>query len=102
MKLTKINRGGKQSLYGTCLTMTLLPLLLFGLITTVYSSLSLRNSMIEQAHGDLQNVADAIQVMYDAVYAGDFNVLVSEEETLLYKGETQLSGDYGLIESTEE
>ncbi|MCR5221782.1 MAG: diguanylate cyclase [Lachnospiraceae bacterium] len=102
MKLTKINRGGKQSLYGTFLTMTLLPLLLFGLITTVYSSLSLRNSMIEQAHGDLQNVADAIQVMYDAVYAGDFNVLVSEEETLLYKGETQLSGDYSLIDAMKE
>ena len=98
MKLTKINRSGKQSLYGTFLAMTLVPLLLFGLVTTIYSSISLRNSMIEQVHGDLKNVADAMLVTFDAVYPGDFNVLVSEEETLLFKGEEQLSGDYALID----
>ena len=98
MKLTKINRSGKQSLYGTFLAMTLVPLFLFGLVTTIYSSISLRNSMIEQVHGDLKNVADAMLVTFDAVYPGDFNVLVSEEETLLFKGEQQLSGDYALID----
>ncbi len=102
MKIKKDNRSGKQSLYGTFLTMTLLPLLLFGLVTTVYSSLSLRKSMVEQVHGDLENIADAMLVMYDAVYAGDFNVFVSEEETLLYKGDVQLSGDYSLIDAMKE
>ncbi len=102
MKLTKIKRSGKQSLYGTFLTMTLVPLLLFGLITTIYSSLSLRRSMTDQVHGELKNVADAMLVTFDAVYPGDFNVLVSEEETLLFKGDVQLSGDYSLIDAMKE
>ena len=87
MKLTKINSSGKQSLYGTFLTMTLVPLLLFGLITTIYSSVTLRNNMLEQVHRDLENVADSMLVTYDAVYPGDFNVFVSEEDTVLYKGD---------------
>ncbi|MBO4902011.1 MAG: diguanylate cyclase [Lachnospiraceae bacterium] len=99
MKLTKINRSGKQSLYGTFLTMTLVPLLLFGLVTTIYSSYTLRKSMTEAVHSDLKNVADVMLVTFDAVYPGDFNVMVSEEETILYKGETMLSGDYDLIDA---
>ena len=99
MKLTKINSSGKQSLYGTFLTMTLVPLLLFGLITTIYSSVTLRNNMLEQVHRDLENVADSMLVTYDAVYPGDFNVFVSEEDTVLYKGDVPLSGNYELLDS---
>ncbi|MCR5268929.1 MAG: diguanylate cyclase [Lachnospiraceae bacterium] len=102
MKLTKIKRSGKQSLYGTFLTMTLVPLFLFGLVTTIYSSYSLRKSMTDQVHSDLKNVADAMLVTFEAVYPGDFNVLVSEEETLLFKGDTKLSGDYGLLDAMKK
>lgn len=102
MKLTKIKRSGKQSLYGTFLTMTLLPLLLFGLIITVYSSVSLRKSILKQVSGDLENVADSVLVTYDAVYPGDFNVVIDDEVPFLYKGDQLLSGDYELIDAIKE
>lgn len=102
MKLTKIKRSGKQSLYGTFLTMTLLPLLLFGLLITIYSSISLRNSMLKQISGDLENVADSVLVTYDAVYPGDFNVMIEDEVPYLYKGDKLLSGDYEILDNIKD
>ena len=102
MKLTKINRSGKQSLYGTFLTMTLIPLLLFGLVTTVYSSYSLRQNMVEQAHSDLKNIADAVLVTYAQAYPGDFNVVIDDDVPLLHKGEVKLDGDYSVIDEMKQ
>lgn len=102
MKLTTIKRSGKQSLYGTFLTMTLLPLLLFGLIITIYSSITLRDSMQEQISDDLENVADTVLVAYDMIFPGDFNVVVEDEVAYLYKGEQILTGNYKIIDSIKE
>lgn len=102
MKLTRIKRNGKQSLYGTFLTMTLVPLLLFGVIITVYSSISLRKSMLEQVSSDLENVADSVMVAYDIVFPGDFSVEVLDEVPYLYKGEQKLTGNYRIIDSIKD
>lgn len=102
MKLTRIKRNGKQSLYGTFLTMTLVPLLLFGIIITVYSSLSLKNSMLEQVSSDLENVADSVMVTYDMVFPGDFSVEVINEVPYLYKGEQKLTGNYRIIDAIKD
>lgn len=102
MKLAKIKRSGKQSLYGTFLTMTLVPLLVFGLLITVYSSASLRKNMLKQISDDLANVADSVMVTYDMVFPGDFSVDVIDEVPYLYKGEQKLTGNYRIIDSIKD
>jgi len=103
MKLTNIKRSGKQSLYGTFLTMALVPLLLFGLLITIYSSYSLRRSMVSEVSDELRNIARSVLVTYDYLYPGDYNVTVKEAEpAILNKGDVVLSGNYDLIDTMKE
>lgn len=102
MKIVKINKKGKGSLYSTFLNMTLIPLCLFGIIATLFVSYSVKRNTEEEIHYDLRNMADAIAGAYDQFYEGDYNVLVLKKSTTLYKGETILSEKTEYIDSMKK
>lgn len=98
MKIVKIKKDGKDSLYTTFLFMTLVPLLIFGIIATAFISYRVRESTKQQVVANLKNVECAVENAYDVMYPGDYNVLLMKKSTTLYKGEHVLSGDTELID----
>lgn len=103
MKLANIQRSGKQSLYGTFLALTLVPLLLFGLVFTIYSAMTLRKNMLLQVVDELRSAAESVLITYDAMIPGDYHVVIDENKTpLLYKGGVMLSGDDATLDLFRE
>lgn len=102
MKIVKINTTGNKSLYKTFLSMTLIPLFLFGIIVTFFVSYSVERNTEEEVHYNLRNMADTIAGAYDQFYEGDYNVLVLKKSTTLYKGETLLSENTDYIDSIKK
>lgn len=98
MKLVKVEKQGKDSLYATFLFMTLVPLLAFGIIATFFISYTVREETKTQVLKDLKNVAVSVESTYDVMYPGDYNVLIMKKSTSLYKGDNVLSGDTEFID----
>ena len=98
MKIVKVEKHGKDSLYTTFLIMTLVPLLVFGMVATTYISYRVKESTKSQVVDNLKNIAAAVEASYDIMYEGDYNVLLMKKSTTLYKGENVLSGNTELID----
>lgn len=98
MKIVKVKKHGKDSLYSTFLIMTLVPLLVFGIVATTFISYRVKESTKSQVVDNLKNIAAAVEASYDIMYEGDYNVLLMKKSTTLYKGENVLSGNTELID----
>ena len=98
MKIVKVKKHGKDSLYSTFLIMTLVPLLVFGIVATTFISYRVKESTKGQVVDNLKNIAAAVEASYDIMYEGDYNVLLMKKSTTLYKGENVLSGNTELID----
>lgn len=102
MKIVKVKKSGRDSLYTTFLLMTLVPLLAFGIISTTFVSYRVRESVKEQVRENLQNIADTVELTYKELYPGDYNVLIMKKSATLYKGEQVLSENTGFIDKVKE
>ncbi|MDO4187647.1 MAG: diguanylate cyclase [Lachnospiraceae bacterium] len=102
MKIVKVDKRGKDSLYATFLIMTLVPLLAFGLIAITFVSNRVRESTKEQVVKNLKNIEAAVENSYDIMYPGDYNILVMKKSRTLYKGEAPLSGNTELIDAIKK
>ena len=89
MKLVHIKQiKGSRSLYGTFLYITLLPLVLFGVILMIYSSITLTRNIQAEVSSNLRNVCVAVLAAYDVSYEGDYNVMIVDGVVEFYKGDT--------------
>lgn len=98
LKITKIQKTGKDSLYTTFLTMTLVPLLAFGIIVSMFVSWRVKNSAQDHVKENLRNIAVSVETAYDVMYPGDYNVLLMKESVTLYKGDEVLSERTSLLD----
>lgn len=95
MKIVKIEKSGKDSLYTTFLFMTLVPLLAFGIIATTFVSYRVREQAKNHEEENLKNVAAAVEAGYDDIFPGEYSVLLMKKSATLYKG------GQPLVENTE-
>lgn len=98
MKIVKIEKSGKDSLYTTFLFMTLVPLLAFGIIATAFVSYRVREQAKNHEEENLKNVAAAVEAAYDDIFPGEYNVLLMKKSATMYKGDHVLSENTGLID----
>lgn len=101
-KLVKIEKKGNTSLYGSFLTMTLLPFILAGIVMMLVCSYSVKVSIKDEVREDLKNVANLVLASYDAMYEGDYNVVVDGDEVIFYKGVRKMSGKYAFLDKVKE
>ncbi|MCR5507368.1 MAG: diguanylate cyclase [Lachnospiraceae bacterium] len=100
MKLVHIKQiRGSRSLYGTFLYITLFPLILFGVVLMIYSSVTLTQNIRAEVSNNLRNVGVAVLSAYDVSYEGDYNVMIVDGNVEFYKGDTFLSNDHTLLDS---
>ena len=91
MKIVTVEKTGRDSLYATFFMMTLLPLIVFGIVVTVYMSFRVRDAIEEQVLNNMENMAVAVDSAFDELYPGDYNVLIMKQSMTLYKGEVAIS-----------
>lgn len=102
MKLVKIKKTGKKSLYTTFLYMTLLPLLAFGLFMCVLSCQMQKTSIEEETCQDLKNVAGSVLIAYDMACPGSFSYSLDGNFLSFYKGDYKLNDQFILIDRIKE
>ena len=86
MKIVKVDKKGKESLYTTILVMTMIPLLIFGVFATIFISFRVGDTKKAQIAEKLKDIAITVENAYDVMYPGDYQVLKMKKSTTLYKG----------------
>lgn len=90
-KKSKVKIGIIMKLIG----MSVLPVILLGIILTLYGQANLRKGLKDQIYEGLKSVALAVQGAYDAAGNGDFIMLESGN---VIKGTFVVSGNYSLVD----
>ncbi|MBQ7564177.1 MAG: diguanylate cyclase [Lachnospiraceae bacterium] len=93
---------GARSLYGALLSVTLIPLVIYGLVVTAYSSVSLVRDVQTEAESNLRNVSYTLAETYKALYDGDYNVVIYGDNVDFYKGDHLLSDEYEMLDTIHE
>lgn len=99
MKLAKVTKKGSRSLYGQFLTMTLLPLIVSGIMVILMASYSMKINIQKEADENLRNVACSVITAFDAMYPGEYEAALLNDEVVLYKGDKLISDEYGFIDA---
>lgn len=86
MKLAKVEKSTKGSLYTTVLLMTLTPLIIYGVIVATYLSYSMRESIENETKNNLKNVAISVLTAYNTAYPGEYLLNIYEDKVELIKG----------------
>ncbi len=101
MKLARVTKKGNRSFYIEFLAMTLLPLIVCGIVMIMVCSRSVQLSMTSEAEDNLSNVAVTVLAAYDHEYPGDYEAKVEGDKARLYKGDTDISDDFSLVDDIE-
>ena len=90
----------KKSLYGRMVIIAVVPVLIISAIITVVCFFRFQNTLYNQTRDELHDIAGAVIFTYDLAYPGDYE-LVQRTDGLydLYKGETNVTGDYEIVDT---
>ncbi len=85
----------KLGLAAKLMGMSVLPVIVLGVLLTVYGQATLRKNLKQEIHEGLKSAALAVQGAYDAAGNGDFTML---ESGTVIKGTFVVSGNYNLVD----
>lgn len=98
-KKNKKNHNKKTSLAFSLLIMSVIPIVIFGMIVSVYSSHILTKGMQGEVEKSLRSVAISLIKSYDARYEGDYKM---DEYGNVLKGKSIISDEYSLLDTLKE
>lgn len=90
----KEQKEKRRSLIASIMRMSVIPILILGIILTIYSQNSVREGMIYEIRQNLSGISHTLISMYNIIDAGEF----TEENGNVIKGETDLTSDYRLLD----
>lgn len=82
--------------------MTILPLILFSVIITIFEFFHISSSMATEVENELHNLAKSTVNCLDAMYPGDYSMYKNEDSILVTKGEFIINQNYSLIDAQKE
>lgn len=89
------------SLHISLICMTMIPLLLFGVVVSVFVYHRFTNIMYDEVEEELKNSALIVCNTYEYAYEGDYTS-VGKEQVAILKGEKVLNGNYDIIDQVKE
>ncbi len=95
-------RKKKNGIARSFAQMTIIPLVLFGMITAIFSVFWITESIVGEVHNELHYLSEVTIEAVDRLYPGDYVQIGSEDALLTYKGDTILSSNYALIDSLKD
>ncbi len=82
--------------------MTVLPLILFGVVTMLIGSYAVRTSINHEVRHELQRLAQSAIVSMDTMYPGEYGKYGSSDALLITKGDTILNENHAFLDSLKE
>ena len=92
----------KGGLHKKLLRMTLIPMLIMGIVITLFSYVAFTRTMQNEVERGLRNTALSALCAYDGMYPGDFGLLQDGDNYILCKGKNKLDGANGYIDKIKE
>ena len=99
MENSQKKSGGKISY--TLQAIGLIPLLTLGIVMLFFTSQWFTRIMYQEVEGELRNATQVACTLLDAAYPGDYH-LEGTVAYLLYKGDTNITGSYDLLDQFKE
>ncbi|MCR5249014.1 MAG: diguanylate cyclase [Lachnospiraceae bacterium] len=93
----KLERQKIGKLQMAVLVRTVLPMLVMGIVIIVAALVRTRSSLEEEVYRSLEATATAVAAGFDEMYEGDY-VLVGDKFLYLYKGESELTGNFEFVD----
>lgn len=81
--------------------MSVVPLVLLGLVISIFSYQAVKAAMHKAVNTELKNIANAVAMTYDLLYPGDYQVVENEDIDVM-KGNTKLTSDFSIIDRLKE
>ncbi len=92
-----------KGLYRKLLNTAVVPVLLLGLVIIFFCYFRFTSTIYDEARENMENIAKEVVLAYDNVYPGDYNLQKNEGDTYdLYKGETEITRKYDIIDSLKD
>lgn len=82
--------------------MTILPIALLGIVTTIFSTIWVSSSLEDEVSRELNNLAGITVETLDQLFPGDYAKYENENEILVTKGDVILNSNYDLIDTLKE
>ncbi len=95
------HQNEKRQLAHSLQAMSIIPLILLGLVISIFSYQSVKSTMHDAIRTELQNIASTVTMTYDLLYPGDYQ-LVGETALDLVKGNQVLTTDYSIIDRIKQ
>lgn len=92
----------KGGLHRRLLQMTIIPLLIMGLVITLFSYMAFNHTMQKEVERGLRNMALSTLYAYNDRYPGDYQLKQDGNAYYFYKGDERLSGNYDYIDRIKE
>ena len=90
----------KNGLYRKLLDTAVIPVVLLGLVIMGFCYFRFTNTIYEETRNNMRDTAETVLLTYDAAYPGDFTLVKSSGETYdLYKGDTNITTDYSIVDN---
>ena len=87
----------KGHLYRSMQAITIIPLLILGLVITIFSYQTVESAMHTEVEAELKNITSAVILTYDMLYPGDYKLVGTSSYDLL-KGDSVITSDYTIID----
>jgi diguanylate cyclase (GGDEF)-like protein len=98
--VNNINHKKGHILYNL-LAINIFPVCLLGIVILILGSRCFKQTMYKEVSAELEYVAKNTALLFDAAYPGDYE-LVGDSSYRLYKGDTDITSDYSVIDSIQE
>ena len=90
----------KKGIYSRMLTLATVPILLFGIVLTIFSYGRFRDTLYSETKINMSDIAHYLAITYDKAYPGDYALVQNAKGSYdLYKGESNITYDYSIVDS---
>lgn len=95
----KNNNIRKDGLHTVMICMTLLPMVILGVIIVAITAHRYTATLNDQVARELRDVGRLMVNSYELMYPGDFGLIVNDPVTRFVKGDTDLTGQFEIVDS---
>ena len=89
-------------LHRTFLAMNVIPIVILGMIITIFSANRFASSMNQEAQNGLLDLCNTLESVLDKMHPGDYHMEMQDGELYFLKGDYQFNGNYELIDLIKE
>ncbi len=92
----------RKGLFSEVLFFVTFPMIIISIVIIIFSYNEFRQTMYRQNHAELKNIATTVLNTYDMIYPGDYTVSEKDGLIHIYKGDSEITGNYHYMDAIKE